>query len=124
MLADYERHFGEPVLRSILQPAIISHGPGTEAQHYACRLFVNGMARLHSGQQKHFVMKRARELDTCRTCYPNFFWGLLVSADAALLFSIARRVVVDDIVPVATNGRLLCAHSAIPQDRAIVLLLL
>ncbi|CAE7301350.1 Capn7 [Symbiodinium pilosum] len=77
VLADYERHFGEPVLRSILQPAIISHGPGTEAQHYACRLFVNGMA---------------------------------------------RRVVVDDIVPVATNGRLLCAHSAIPQELWVVLI--
>ena len=77
VLADYERNFGEPILRSILQPALIPHAAHAGAKHYACRLFVNGMPRC---------------------------------------------VVVDDVVPVATNGRLLCAHSAAPQELWVVLI--
>ncbi|CAE7291359.1 CAPN7 [Symbiodinium sp. CCMP2592] len=77
VLADYERTFGDPVLRNILHPALAPNSAPPAVQHYACRLFVNGMPRC---------------------------------------------VVVDDTVPVATNGRLLCAHSAIPHELWVLLI--
>ena len=77
VLADYERTFGDPVLRNILHPALVPNSAPPAVQHYACRLFVNGMPRC---------------------------------------------VVVDDTVPVATNGRLLCAHSAIPHELWVLLI--
>ncbi|OLQ10354.1 Calpain-7 [Symbiodinium microadriaticum] len=77
VLADYERTFGDPVLRNILHPALVPNSAPPAAQHYACRLFVNGMPRC---------------------------------------------VVVDDTVPVATNGRLLCAHSAVPHELWVLLI--
>lgn len=80
-LAEYEKHFNDPVLSGIIHPRGDVGGKNcplyNEYGQYACRLFLNG------------------------TC---------------------RKVVVDDRVPVRTNGQLLCAHSATVRELWVTLL--